>query len=598
MGLLRRHKRLGCQQNKCNPALLDDPDVEKARRRVKELISKGAKNEQGCKKVKNMEDVEGICNLRMKGCTRPDCNLAHDIPDHLILPIYCEPFLHGQCEQGSKKRLNCFKLHHITYNNLNKMFFEKLEKLFSDCDLCRMAAKLLQPGKLGLQVEVRNDIDDHLKADDRGATKKVTQDLNRVNVESSEIEETKEIRLIADLNDEDTEPSKLIVKERKVFDDDLIVQERLALDNSEEINLNNREEEEENEELADGIQPKVSFYMREVSPDRRDKSSQMKPLGRTLHLQETSQEVSVKEARVPSPIRFQVREVSEERTNKGRTKEPRKSPSPIIFQRDNVITSPIIFRPEVTRRPVHQRLGPVTTWSNTTKSGESSTSDLCQWRDSNSPVTAKKQQTDFAVHLRSLLFLLPDFTLRMSDFNQIMQMNNWKPSDFKFSKWGPGLLSTGLVAISGTGNHSKEMTLLPNAQKVALESFKENAIKILSSNGPLTFENFWDLYCDQFITMQFDHLDCKTTLWAKVHQIPGIRLEGKHKSLQNILSLQSSTERSAPQEDVSPPLNSGGGGDLQDQPPHQEGEEQAAELCYFFHQKGRCRYGKNCRFAH
>merc|ERR1719192_1798797 len=102
-------------------------------------------------------------------------------------------------------RLNCFKLHHITYNNLNKMFFEKLEKLFSDCDLCRMAAKLLQPGKLGLQVEVRNDIDDQLKGDDREATKKVTEDLNRVNVEvQPEIEETKEIRLLADLNDEDT----------------------------------------------------------------------------------------------------------------------------------------------------------------------------------------------------------------------------------------------------------------------------------------------------------------------------------------------------------------------------------------------------------
>ena len=276
--------------------------------------------------------------------------------------------------------------------------------------------------------------------------------------------------------------------------------------------------------------------------------------------------------------------------------EPRKSHSPIKFQRDNVITSPIIFRPEVTRRPVHQRLGPVTTWSNTTKSGESSMSDLRQWRDSNSPVTAKKQQTDFAVHLRNLLFLLPDFTLRMSDFNQIMQMNKWKPSDFKFSKWGPGLLSTGLVSITGAGNHSKEMTLLPNAQKVALESFKENAIKILSSNGPLTFENFWDLYCDQVITLQFDHLDCKTTLWARVQEIPGIRSEGKHKSLQSILSLQSSTERSAPQENLSPPSNSGGGGALHDKHPRQEVE--AAERCYFFHQKGRCRYGENCRFAH
>ena len=122
------------------------------------------------------------------------------------------------------------------------------------------------------------------------------------------------------------------------------------------------------------------------------------------------------------------------------------------------------------------------------------------------------------------------------------------------------------------------------------------AIKILSSNGPLTFENFWDLYCDQFITLQFDHLDCKTTLWARVQEIPGLRSEGKHKSLQSILSLQSNTERSAAQEDVSPPSHSGGGGALQGQPPHQEGE--AAERCYFFHQKGRCRYGQNCRYAH
>ena len=157
-------------------------------------------------------------------------------------------------------------------------------------------------------------------------------------------------------------------------------------------------------------------------------------------------------------------------------------------------------------------------------------------------------------------------------------------------------MSTGMVSISGAGIHSKEMTLLPNAQKVALESFKESATKILSF-GPLTFENFWDMYCYQFITMHFDHFDCIPTLWARVHEIPGLRSERKHNSLQSTLSLQSSTERSAPQEDVSPPSNFGGGGDLQGKPPRQE-EEKAAELCYFFHQKGRCRYGQNCRYAH
>ena len=101
----------------------------------------------------------------------------------------------------------------------------------------------MQPGKLGIQIEVRNEKEDQEMQDSEYTPEAVSTrpDLRETGTSegSTRVEETKEIRLLADLDDPKPPAPELVVRERKVFDDDLIVQERLALDSSDNMDLNN-----------------------------------------------------------------------------------------------------------------------------------------------------------------------------------------------------------------------------------------------------------------------------------------------------------------------------------------------------------------------
>ena len=198
-----------------------------------------------------------------------------------------------------------------------------------------------------------------------------------------------------------------------------------------------------------------------------------------------------------------------------------------------------------------------------------------------------EESRDFAIftlQLRNLLFLQPGHALGMAHFNKVMQWNKKRPSDFGFSKWADLFDSTGLVSIDGAG-HLKEIRLLAKEHKIALEAFKSNSTKLLLTNSPLSLDNFGTLYCDQF-TLKFNQELCETTLWDRVKQIPKLKLGDKR-----MLSLLDNNERSAakvPQEGSSERGESS------------VGQQQVATStpCYFFHQKGRCRNGQNCKYSH
>merc|ERR1719264_1010151 len=101
----------------------------------------------------------------------------------------------------------------------------------------------MKSGKLGIQIEVRNDKDGQLMQENEDTSADATTGPDVREEENSEgsttVEETKQIRLIEDPDEVDSKPlaHELVVKERKVFEDVLIVQERLALD---DINLDKR----------------------------------------------------------------------------------------------------------------------------------------------------------------------------------------------------------------------------------------------------------------------------------------------------------------------------------------------------------------------
>ena len=632
-GLFRRHMRLGCKQEEDRGISVDAPKVErkvfeeKETESAKETVSP---SNEGCKRMEHMK-TKGICKFRIQGCRRMDCKFAHEFPAHLIFPLYCEPFFHGQCDEGSERRRNCVKLHHVKYGSLNKLFLKKLGWLASNCELCKMATKFMHPGKLGIQIKVRNEKEDQQMQDNEDTPE---ADLRETETSegSTKVEETKEIRLLADLDDPKPPAPELVVRERKVFDDDLIVQERLALDSNEDMDLNNTttqgsrllehepqshfsvhvqevSPEESTEELwkepmgpapmsfpVREIGPKkrahgekkehwvpvpISFNVREVSPEERSEHSKSKPGRRvpvTFHPRETSPEDETTDLRGPLPVTFHVREISPE----DRAAEP--------------------------RGPVHQRLGQRETWSNSSFSRRAQTSGGSGYlntapstpRSLNEPQTSSNvgrpesdlrhdESRDFAIftlQLRNLLFLQPGHALGMSDFNKVMQWNKkWK--NFGFSKWADLLDSTGLITIDRVGQ-SKEIRLLSKQHQIALEAFKSNSTKLLLTNSPLKLDNFGRLYCDQF-TLQF-HLElCETTLLDRVKQIPKIKLVGKDKRM---LSLSDNNERPAPQEGSSPSRSGRGEASVDQQ------QAETRTPCYFFHQKGRCRNGQNCKYSH
>lgn len=190
------------------------------------------------------------------------------------------------------------------------------------------------------------------------------------------MEETKEIRLIADLEEVDTSPPapELVVRERQVFDEDIIVQERLALESSVDVNLNNTITQG-SRLLKHEPQSRISFHVREVSPEENTEELKKEPKGPvpiSLHVREVSPEERAegnrKEPWRPVPISFHPREISPRDTKR----EPRE-PVPMSFHvrevsPDERNSVPICFHlreesPEEARGPVHHRLGQ-RTWSN------------------------------------------------------------------------------------------------------------------------------------------------------------------------------------------------------------------------------------------
>ena len=154
------------------------------------------------------------------------------------------------------------------------------------------------------------------------------------------------------------------------------------------------------------------------------------------------------------------------------------------------------------------------------------------------------------------------------------------------------LINTGLVTIDGAGQ-SKEIKLLSQQHQIALEAFKSNATKLLERNSPLRLENFERLYCDQF-TLGFEQL-CQKTLWDRVKQIPKLKLTGKDKKMLSLKNNNESQTQQTPQEgrsergDTSTRIViSGESSVVQNQ----------ATPCYYFHQRGRCRFGQNCKNTH
>ena len=178
-GLLRRHQRLGCM-TEIDGSNQVDPKTQNIVKKEESLIiersgkeapiatsftfpgeiakskNKGhlfdskCNGEESCSKAQGQISqgcryllIQGylkpkpICMFRIEGCKNfAHCKFTHVIPEHLNLPFYCEPFLRGKCLESTKSWSNCYKLRHISFKDLNKMFFERLQRLRVNCDFC------------------------------------------------------------------------------------------------------------------------------------------------------------------------------------------------------------------------------------------------------------------------------------------------------------------------------------------------------------------------------------------------------------------------------------------------------------------------------
>ena len=188
----------------------------------------------GCKKFfQGYLKLLPICTFRIRGCKRlVHCRFTHIIPEHLNMPNYCEPFLQGKCFGGGLKKHNCYK-HHMSRNDLNKMFYERLYRLSKICEFCATASKLVSKevsaipfGGESVNMLGESKVTHFVNAKTNCANGKDIQTQK-----SQKEEETKVIKLV-----EDAGESKLKVRERTAFDEDNVVQERVALDR-EALNL-------------------------------------------------------------------------------------------------------------------------------------------------------------------------------------------------------------------------------------------------------------------------------------------------------------------------------------------------------------------------
>jgi len=112
---------------------------------------------QGCKYFfQGNLTPEPICKFRIQGCSRlGHCRFTHIFPKHVNMPRYCEPFLRGRCleeVEGGLKKQKCYKLLHINYNSLNKMFFQRLERLSKSCEFCDISSELVSKEVPATQV--------------------------------------------------------------------------------------------------------------------------------------------------------------------------------------------------------------------------------------------------------------------------------------------------------------------------------------------------------------------------------------------------------------------------------------------------------------
>ena len=113
---------------------------------------KGRANKTGCQQIPaTYTDLKPICMFRIHGCSKRDsCKFTHDIPKHLYMPLYCEPFLRGKCTM-----YDCHNLFHISFKDLNIWFFEGLHRLSQRCCFCDRVPNSPTSGKQVIENQAK-----------------------------------------------------------------------------------------------------------------------------------------------------------------------------------------------------------------------------------------------------------------------------------------------------------------------------------------------------------------------------------------------------------------------------------------------------------